>query len=463
MDRLARLREEIKKLLNDREQHQDQLDAVLAGAEGRGEDSLTEAEQTEFNEHRDAVKTLDSRRKLLEERVHDIEETQEARSAAEASAQRFGGTATTSVRVNAEEPIYRKKGQHSFFRDMYAQKYNADPLAHDRLLAHARANAIAEREERATTTTSFAGLVVPQYLVDEFAPVARQGRPFINFVGSRELPPDGMTFNVPVGKTGTIVASQTGQNATVTAQDMVNQDIVVPVRTIAGQQDVSRQALDRGRNTDEEVMSDLAEAYAAELDRQAIHGTGSNEQHLGILSTTDVGTITVASSVARVQLQFIADGLQQVHSQRFQAAQVIVVHPRRWGYWCNAVDSNGRPLIVPTGNGPFNAFSVGDLAEAKGLVGAIYGVPVLVDPNIPTTITHVSQGGTDVVIVTRASDLRLYEDDPMPRRVRFEETLAGNLTVKIVAWDYTAWTAGRYPSASKVLSGTGFAAPVFGT
>jgi HK97 family phage major capsid protein len=241
---------------------------------------------------------------------------------------------------------------------------------------------------------------------------------------------------------------------------MVNVDIVVPVRTIAGQQDISRQALDRGRNTDEEVMSDLAEAYAAELDRQAINGTGSNEQHLGLLSTTDVGTVTVteAGAGAVAQMKLIADALQRVHSERFQPAQVIVVHPRRWGFWSATTDSSGRPLIVPTGNGPFNAFSVGDLSQAKGVVGALYGVPVLLDPNIPTNVSSQSLGGQDVIIVTRASDLRLYEDDPMPRRVRFEETLAGSLTVKIVAWDYTAWTAGRYPSGSKVLSGSGLKA-----
>jgi hypothetical protein len=49
----------------------------------------------------------------------------------------------------------------------------------------------------------------------------------------------------------------------------------------------------------------------------------------------------------------------------------------------------------------------------------------------------------------------LYEDDPLPRRVRFEETNAGSLQVKVVAWDASGWTAGRYPSATVVLSGTG--------
>src|SRR4030095_922443 len=114
--------------------------------------------------------------------------------------------------VNSEEKTYRKGAGTGFFRDMYAWRFNSDPLAGERLSRHARETGVPEREERAATTTSFAGLVVPQYLVDDFAPVARAGRPFLNFVGSRDLPPDGMTLNIPRGNTGTVVVSQSSEN-----------------------------------------------------------------------------------------------------------------------------------------------------------------------------------------------------------------------------------------------------------
>jgi hypothetical protein len=171
-------------------------------------------------------------------------------------------------------------------------------------------------------------------------------------------------------------------------------------------------------------------------------------------------TATEAAAGALAQIKLVADALQQVHSTRFQPAQVIVVHPRRWGFWSAATDSQNRPLMVPTANGPFNSWSGGSegLSRAQGVVGSLFGVPVLVSPNVPTTLSHQTLGNQDCIIVTRASDLRLYEDDPMPRRVRFEETLAGSLTVKIVAWDYSGWAAGRYPSGSRVLSGSGLKA-----
>ena len=57
-----------------------------------------------------------------------------------------------------------------------------------------------------------------------------------------------------------------------------------------------------------------------------------------------------------------------------------------------------------------------------------------------------------LTLVVRDYDLLLWEDgDGMPRQLKFEETLAGNLTVKLVAFGYSAFTAGRYPKAVEAL------------
>lgn len=472
---IEQLRAQIKANLAERATKQTALDearaamkSVTAGAEQRGDGNLTGDEVKAHSEARDKatglvaeIKALDEARTETEQRVDDWEASEAARAAAEKSAEKYGGTATTPVRVGQEEQTYRKDGKHSFFRDMYAMRAYGDPLAQERMLRHAHQNAI---EQRDADAGSFAGLVVPQYLVDDYAPVARAGRAFADFIGGRDLPPEGMTLNVPRGTTGTLVGSQTTENTAVAEQDVDNEDIVVPVRTIAGQHDTSRQALDRGRNVDMEVMNDLAEAYAAELDRQIIVGSGANGQHLGVLGTTNVASVTVISTAAVTQIRQIADAAQRVHTGRFQAPTVIVVHPRRWAYWVQSVDSQGRPLVTPNNHGPQNVHAVGDLTAPNGVVGDLFGIPVLVDANVPTTIsTTTTQGSTeDRIVVTKATDLRLYEDNPVPRRVRFEETLAGNLTVKIVAWDYSAFTAGRYPTASIVLAGSGLTTPVFG-
>lgn len=471
---IEELREAIKKNLADRTTKQTALDqaraemkAVTDGAETRGDGQLTAEEVTKHTAAREKVaglqtelKDLDEARTQMEQRVDDWEASEAARTAAEASAKKYGGTATP-VRVGAEAPVYHKGGENSFFADAYRMRHDGDPMAMERIIRHQR---MAEDETRDAAASAFAGLVVPQYLTDDYAPVARAGRPFADFLGPRPLPPEGMTLNVPRGNTGTLVVSQTSENSAVGEQDMANTDIIVPVVTIAGQHDMSRQSIDRGRNTDGEVMGDLAEAYAAEVDRQAINGSGTNGQYLGVLGTTNVTSITVTSSSGISQVRAVAGAVSRVHSNRFMPANVIVVHPRRWAYWTQSTDSNGRPIVTPSAHGPQNAFGLGDLVGANGIVGDLYGIPVLTDPNIPTTLSYdVTQSSTtDPIIVTKATDLRLYEDSPVPRRVRFEETLAGSLTVKIVAFDYSAFTAGRYPTGTVVLNGSGLTTPVFG-
>jgi len=475
---IEQLREAIKKNLTERATKQadldkarDDLKAVADGAEQRGEGNLNADEVKAHGEARARatntqaeLKALDEARSEMEQRVDDIEASEAARKAAEESAKRYGGTENTHIRMGAEEPVYRKdQRSQSFFGDLYAWRFHADIDAGDRLRRHQQMTAT---EARAVTTGGLGadgGLVIPQFLVEDFAAVARAGRPFANFVGSRPLPPEGMTLNVPRGNTGTIVGSQATQNTAATSQDYGVVDIQVPVVTIAGQQDMSRQSIDRGRNSDNEIMEDLASAYGTEQDRQVLDGSGSNGQHTGVLTTNDISTVTVSSTTASVQIRQVADAIQRVHSTRFMSPTIIVAHPRRWASWVGSEDGNGRPLVTP-GSVAQNTFGTGDLVAPDGVVGQLFGVPVLLDANVPTSVstgTAAGQTQTDVVIVTRASDYRLFEDSPVPNRVRFEETLAGQLTVKIVAWDYSGFTAGRYTTGTRILSGVGFTAPGF--
>jgi HK97 family phage major capsid protein len=442
-----------------------EMNALLDAVAKRGDNNLTASEQRIFNELRDergkaemlATEGRNTRRGEVDGRRREYREAQDA---ALRSAEKYGGTRPTRISHVNEPGIYGRPDGPSFFSDVVNAR--VDPVAHDRLLRHQQGS---DREKRAATSTSFAGLVIPQFLVEDFAPIARASRPFADFINPRGLPADGMVVNIPRANTGTVVASQTGQNVSVTSQDMVNADIVANVNTIAGQQDVSRQALDRGRNTDEEVMGDLAAAYAEELERQLFHGSGAAGQHLGIFSETGVTSVTIIGSQSSpiTQMRLVGQALSEIATNRRQPPDVIVMHPRRWAYWAQATDSQNRPLLPPQG-GPgqtVNAFGGGNIS-VNGIVGSLFGLPVISDATISTAITAGS-GGTDVIFVTRASDIRLYEESPLPTRVRFEETLAGQLTVKIVAWGYSAYSSGRYPAASKLLTGSGMVAPVFAT
>lgn len=240
--------------------------------------------------------------------------------------------------------------------------------------------------------------------------------------------------------------------------------LAVDVRTIAGQQDVSRQLLERSAGAvDQVIFSDLAGAYYAELDRQMIATDGTSGTHLGVLSVSGINAVTYtdASPTVAEFIVKVADAVQQIQTNRFAGPTGILMHPRRWGWILSAVDSTGRPLVTPSSaSGPSNAHGVAAGVGYGQAVGELAGVPVWTDANIPVNLG----AGTneDRVIIGHWPDSILWESGGgAPFALRFDETTAGSLTVKLVAYGYSAWTAGRYPAATSVISGTGLVTPTF--
>lgn len=469
MSPLEILREQIRKLLDERAGYQAGMDDILAKVQERGDDAtLTDEEQTLFNYHRDAIKTADERRADLERNEELMVESEKARDAALEAQKRFAGTTVAvPARISAEPEVYTRNSEYSFLHDALIR--GVDPEAAERIQRNQRQGmARLKAEKRDVGVSAFGALVVPQFLTGMYAEVVRAGRPFLNTVSSEDLPDEGMTLNVPRGTTGTATLHQTSENTEVTETNFDETTLAIPVVTYAGQQDVSRQAFDRGRNIDQIIMRDLASAYVTNVNSDAINGTGTNGRHLGILSTTfGLTTVTFSGTAGQTNAQTlhskVADAIQRVNSNRFLAPTVIFMHPRRWGWLTAAVDTTGRPLVVPNQQAPQNAIGVGQAAEYGQIVGVMLGLPVVTDASIPTTVSSSTISGAteDVVIVTRAPDVHIFEDNPGPTLVEFRETLAGALTVKIVAWGYSAFTAGRYPTATALVSGSSLTTPIF--
>lgn len=56
-----------------------------------------------------------------------------------------------------------------------------------------------------------------------------------------------------------------------------------------------------------------------------------------------------------------------------------------------------------------------------------------------------------------------FEEESAPRNFEIQEigTTTAQLTLKVVVFGYSAFTAGRYPLASSIISGTGLTTPTF--
>jgi HK97 family phage major capsid protein len=239
---------------------------------------------------------------------------------------------------------------------------------------------------------------------------------------------------------------------------MTTSSVSAGVKTYAGQQKFALQLLDQSPiNMDEVVFADLLADHAVKTDTAVING-GGGSAHSGALGTGSIVAVTYTDASPTVGELYpkIADAVQQIHTGRFLPPQAIVMHPRRWGWFLAALDANGRPLVVPSAQGPQNAFAGMTDVRSEGSVGTLMGLPVYTDANVPTTLG----GGTeDRVIVARFDDLYFWEG-AMRMRTLFE-TDADTLEVRLQVWNYQAFLAARYPKSIAVVSGTGLAAPTF--
>ena len=428
-------------------------------------DAAAEADLDLTDDESEKIKASHAEIRALDEQIVELEDLA-AREIVATESRKAEGTdevVRPSVIVKNEARTYSPESSNNFLSDAYAS-FRGESLASERINRHQHEESI---ERRDVGTSAFAGLVVPQYLVNLAAEKARAGRPFANVCDAQSLPDDGMTLNISRVTTGSAAAVQATENSAVQETNMDDTLLTIDVRTIAGQQDLSRQLLERGNTgLSNLVFADLVSAYHTELDRGIINDPGTSGTHLGLLATSGINTtaFTTASPTVKLLYPKLADAIQEVNSNRFLPPSVIVMHPRRWAFFTAAVDASDRPLVVPNASAPQNAIGVGSAAEYGQVVGQLMGLPVVTDASIPTTWSAGSSntsGTEDVIIVARAADLHLWETPNAPIQLRFEETGANTLTVKLIAFGYSAFTAGRQPSAVSVISGTGLVTPTF--
>lgn len=441
----------MEKLIELRDANTVELDALVTEMEEMETGEELDAKLERSNVLVSEIKELNEKIKADADMRTTLKEVEESRKSLDIKDEDISET-----RMEVKEPdMYRKGGDNSFFGDMYQARFNNDYNANKRLAEHQ------EVSKRDVGSGAFAGLVVPQYLVDDYAPLARAGANFYNAVPKRELPAYGNKVEISRITTGSTAAEQASENAAVDETNMDDTLLTVNVDTIAGQQDVSKQALERGGqpgfNLEDIIFQDLASAYFTKLDNLMINGSGSSGQPKGISQVSGINTVTYTDASPTVGELYpkLADALQKINSERFAPASAIIMHPRRWGFLTAGVDGSNRPLIVPNANAPQNAVGTGDVAK-YGAVGQILGVPVITDANIRTDL---GAGTEDAIYVVRAEDHILFEQDVFT--AKFEETNAGSLTTKLVVYGYVAFASGRYPKGISAISGTGLIAPTF--
>lgn len=345
------------------------------------------------------------------------------------------------------ERTYRPEAQFSFYRDMVAAR-KGDIGSQERLRTHE-----AEVRDLTTVATDGGGFAPPQYLQDLWASVPRQGRAVADLFPTYPLPATGVSFSVPRMTTGATVAVTATENAAVNEVDLVEAVITRTLVTIAGQQDVSQQLLDRSEpGIDRIIFADLIADYDNKLDISVLNGAGSSGDNLGIRAVSSVNTVayTDASPTAAELVPKIYDAIQKIQTARMLPADTIIMHPRRAAWLASNLSST------------FPLFQLGSLNQAAGTqdvgkLSSFSGLRVVVDANVGTT--YGAATNEDEIYIVRAADFILAEGPVQSRML--SEVGSGTLTVRLQVYGYSASIAGRYPSSISIVSGTGLVTPTF--
>lgn len=435
-------------------------------AQLRSAETVDEARVSELRAAKDA---LDAELDLQQARVAELEAelarddaADRLRSQIAPAAPAPGATSReTRVEVN-EKRVYNRdsdpKGR-GFLNDLARQFLRNDPEANDRLARHMREE-IVERDgqiDRAAGTGAFSGLVIPQYLTDLYAPLARAGRPFADVCRPHDLPETGMTAYIGKVTTGTTTDIQAAEFDTVNETDIDDTLIPVSVQTNAGSQTLSRQAVERGIGVEDDTMSDLFSAYATTLDSKLL-----NQATTGLTNVATTITYTDATPTAVELYPKLLQAPAAVEAVMLNQMKVddlvAVMHSRRW-YWLQSQLTSTFPLFGSQGIAPQNVGLDYGKVYGAGFRGILpSGVPVVVDNNVATN----KGAGTneDEICVGARSEFHLWEDPKAPMLIRAEQSQSKKLAIDFVAYGYFAYLFTRRTHAQKI-SGTGLVTPAF--
>jgi HK97 family phage major capsid protein len=416
-----------------------EADALVATAKTEARD-LTVEDETKIDAALTEVRELDAQI----ERHKELE----ARSAEAAELRSVNNITPAITTVKSEARTYAAASSNSFLVDAFSAQFRGDAAASERLARHMTEERV---ERRDVTSANFAGLVVPQFLIDLAAPFARAGRPVADSARKHQLPDAGLTLSISKVTTGSSVDTQS-EGASVSETNMDDTKLDISVVTIAGQQTVSRQALERGTGVDMIVMGDLISAYHTKLDANLV---------AELLSSAGQSvTFTDSSPTVAELYPKIADAIQKVQTTFYAGPNAVIMHPRRLAFFLAALDTTNRPLVVPAQRSQ-NGVGAGNGAPVYGNSGyEIMGLPIITDANVSTA--QGSGTNEDTIFVGNLQELHLWEQGSgEPMYLRFDQPKAAELDVLAVVYGYAAYTANRYANAWAKIGGTGLVTPTF--
>jgi HK97 family phage major capsid protein len=346
-----------------------------------------------------------------------------------------GARYTTNEASPYQDPHEVGADAPSFFRDVRSSRMG-DYQAIERLQRNTAIRGLETRIGDMTTVAGAGGTFAPPaWLVDQFIALARPGRVTADLLDHQQLPSGVSSINLPKISGGATTAVQATQNSALSDTAMTTTSVSSGISLIGGKQIISLQLLQQsGIPFDRVILGDLAADYAKQLDLQVLAGSGTSGQFRGLNNAAGAGSTTYTTTQPSLTSVTSANSFYNkviaaataVHTTRYLPATAVVMHPNRWAWCLEALDTTNRPLIVTEGSS-LNAAGSSAGIVAQGSAGKIV-LPVYLDANVTITTGAGAATNQDLVYVLRGGpDMTLWESDLAVES--FEATYADNASV----------------------------------
>jgi HK97 family phage major capsid protein len=252
----------------------------------------------------------------------------------------------------------------------------------------------AVRNALSVGTDSAGGVTVPSILSTQLIDALR-ARNTVFQAGALTLALDAGKSTTLAAIAGDATATWRAENAAVNASDMTFSPVVLTPKTLAVTLLASREIVEDSQDIERAILISMAAAFALELDRVALLGSGSGSEPKGVSNISGIGSYSMGTNGTTVtSYDPFVQALAVLRGANAMDPTACIINPRTDLEINLLKDSQNRPLTRPQ---------------------AIANLPFLVTNKLPntetqgtaTTACHAVMGKFDELIVGIRDNLRI--------------------------------------------------------
>ena len=246
-------------------------------------------------------------------------------------------------------------------------------------------------------------------------------RPSWNVWSKGALPASGLTVDyAKVTTNGAAVGVQANENDAISQGNIVIDNVSAPVKTYAGQTELSKQLVERSSVPYLDTAFQAMSIAYANATNAAVVSAIAALNFTGKVMDMDGGT-------AKSVLEGIIDGAKYIKTNSGLNPEFILAGPALYKYLVTLADQTGRPIVRVDG-GAANGESIG--ASPRPLEATVWNLPVIVDTTLGDTVGYMANSNA----------LRVYESAGAPVRLVDDISGQSTLTNSYAVYGYAAIT-----------------------